>query len=156
MRHSPMLLLCQALLALLVAAPANAQGSLEMGKMWTFENPPLAYLEKEYGFKPDEKWLNSLRLASLRFGGGCSASFVSPKGLIMTNHHCVRGNINAMQGENDWIKDGFYATQLADEVKVPGLTVQQLISTAVVTDQVNAGISDGDDDATITAHPGRS
>ena len=144
-------LLCQALLALIVASSTNAQGSLEMGKMWTFENPPLAYLEKEYGFKPDEKWLNSLRLASLRFGGGCSASFVSPKGLIMTNHHCVRGNINAVQGEHDWIKDGFYATQLADEVKVPGLTVQQLISTAVVTDRVNAGISDGDDDATINS-----
>ncbi|MEE2887101.1 MAG: S46 family peptidase, partial [Planctomycetota bacterium] len=80
-----------------------------------------------------------------------SASFVSPKGLIMTNHHCVRGNINEVQGDNDWIKDGFYATTLGDEVKVPGLTVQQLISTLVVTDKVNAGIEEGDDDATINS-----
>ncbi len=36
--------------------------------MWTFENQPLAYLEKEYEFKPDQKWLNSLRLGSVRPG----------------------------------------------------------------------------------------
>ena len=142
-------LLFQALLTLPICSAAISQGNLEMGKMWTFENPPLAYLEKEYGFKPDQKWLNSLRMASLRFGGGCSASFVSPQGLIMTNHHCVRSNINDVQGENDWIKDGFYATKLTDEVKVPGLTVQQLISTVTITDKVNAGVKDGDDETTV-------
>ena len=66
------------LLVVALGASVIAQGNLEMGKMWTFENPPLAYLEKEYGFKPDQKWLSSLRLASLRWEGGCSASFVSP------------------------------------------------------------------------------
>jgi len=146
--------------ALLVTAlPVTAlpaQENLEMGKMWTLENPPLAYLEKEYGFKPDQKWLNSLRLASIQFGGGCSSSFVSPKGLILTNHHCARGAI-ANEGE-DWDKNGFYAKSVKEEVrlysvktperKIP-LTVKQLLSTQDVTDKMNEGIEDGDDDATI-------
>ena len=78
-------------LLLSLTSATRAQESQELGRMWTFENPPLAYLEKEYGFKPDQKWLNSLRLGTLRLGGEdilswiCSASFVSPKGLIMTN-----------------------------------------------------------------------
>ena len=147
------------LLALVPAAGVRAQSGLEMGKMWTFENPPLAYLEKEYGFKADQKWLNSLRLASLRFGRGCSASFVSPKGLIMTNHHCCRDSLALAQGDKDWIKNGFYATALDKEVRLSSrdrqgrigpLTVQQLISTRDVTDRVNAGIEDGDDDKTIS------
>jgi hypothetical protein len=126
---------------------------LALGKMWTFENPPLAYLEKEYGFKPDQKWLNSLRLGALRLGERdnpwCSASFVSPKGLIMTNHHCVRDQIAQVQGASNWVKNGFAATDFADEVKIPGLTVQQLIGQEDVTERVEEGIGD-DDDVTAT------
>ena len=120
--------------------------------MWTFENPPLAYLKEEYGFEPDQEWLDALRMASLRFGGGCSASFVSPKGLIMTNHHCVRGNIAEVSPpEADWVKNGFYATSLEDEVAIPGLTVQQLVSMRDITADVDGGVTDEDDDSTITA-----
>ncbi len=137
------------LLSTLPSSWLPAQENLEMGKMWTLENPPLAYLEKEYGFKPDEKWLNSLRLASIRFGGGCSSSFVSPKGLILTNHHCARGNVAAVSGDKAWDKNGFYAKSLEDEAKLPGLTVQQLVLTEDVTARVNEGIKEGDDDATI-------
>jgi hypothetical protein len=135
--------------ALLLAAPhARSQGNLELGKMWTFENPPLAYLEEEYGFKPTSAWLDALRLASLRFGNGCSASFVSPKGLILTNHHCARDDIARVSPKDaDWVTNGFYATGLADEVELPGLTVQQLVAMENVTEAMNAGISDGDDDA---------
>ena len=59
-------------LALLLSLTSTtlAQENQELGRMWTFENPPLAYLEKEYGFKPDQKWLNSLRLGSLRLDEG--------------------------------------------------------------------------------------
>ncbi len=144
-------------LTFLLAAPAAAQGShdpLAMGKMWTFENPPLGYLEQEYGFKPDQAWLDSLRLGALRLGERdnpwCSASFVSPQGLIMTNHHCVRDQVAQIQGSNDWVKDGYAATSLEDEVKIPGLTVHQLVSQEDVTARVNAGIEEGDDDVTIT------
>ncbi len=136
---------------LLLVAPALAQSptapgadTLALGKMWTFENPPLAYLEREYGFKPDQKWLDSLRLGALRLGERenpwCSAAFVSPKGLIMTNHHCVRDQVAQIQGENDWVKDGYAATALEDEVPIPGLTVHQLIAQEDVTQRVDAGI----------------
>ncbi|MEZ5964510.1 MAG: S46 family peptidase [Planctomycetota bacterium] len=136
--------------ALFLAGLARAQEGLELGKMWTFENPPLAYLEQEYGFKPTQEWLDQVRLASIRFGNGCSSSFVSPKGLIMTNHHCARESIDQVSPEGqDWGKEGYYATSYDSEVRVPGLTVQQLIKMREVTADMNVGVGDGDDDATV-------
>ena len=57
-------------LALLMSLTATtiAQENQELGRMWTFESPPLAYLEDEYGFMPDQAWLDALRLGSLRLG----------------------------------------------------------------------------------------
>ena len=131
----------------------QATPDLPLGKMWTFENPPLAYLEKEYGFKPTQQWLDYLRLSALRLGERenpwCSAAFVSPQGLIMTNHHCVREKVSEIQDDNDWVKDGYAATSLENEVKIPKLTVQQLVAQENVTAAVDAGIEAGDDAVTI-------
>ena len=143
--------LCITALALGFSSPAVAQENLAMGKMWTFENPPLAYLAEEYGFTPSDDWLDALRLASLRFGGGCSASFVSPKGLIMTNHHCVRDKIAEIQQRNDWVADGFYATSREDEVPISGLVVEQLVSMKDVTARMNEGVTEGNDDTAVSA-----
>jgi hypothetical protein len=140
-----------------LALPALAQQNhdpLAMGKMWTFENPPLAYLEQEYGFKPDQPWLDSLRLAALRLGERdnpwCSASFVSPQGLIMTNHHCVRDEMAKVQPRgDDWVKNGYAATALADEVKLPGLTVQQLLAQEDVSARIDEGVTAEDDDLAV-------
>ncbi len=128
--------------ALALAPAARAQDELGLGKMWTFERPPLAYLQREYGIAPDEAWWNRMRLASLRFGRGCSASFVSPQGLILTNHHCVRDFVAKVQGEHDWVRDGFVAAELEHEVRLPGLTVQQLVRMTDVTARVRDGVSD--------------
>src|ERR1035441_6753868 len=57
--------------------------------MWTFDNFPSKTVGEKYGFTPSQAWLDHVRLASLRIAGGCSASFISPEGLVMTNHHCV-------------------------------------------------------------------
>tara|TARA_R110002072_G_scaffold302737_1_gene488170 strand:+ start:6615 stop:8645 length:2031 start_codon:yes stop_codon:yes gene_type:complete len=139
------------LLSITAATRAVGQDELGLGKMWTFERPPLQYLEREYGLKADEAWWNRMRLASLRFGRGCSASFVSPNGLILTNHHCARGAIAEAQGNNDWVKDGYVADQMSDEVKLKGLTVQQLVAMRDVTDVVNRGVTTDMSDADAEA-----
>jgi len=141
MRCRPKLL--AAVQALLFAAAVSSQDELGLGKMWTFERPPLAYLKREYdGFEAGEEWWNKLRLASLRFGDDCSASFVSPQGLILTNHHCVRNQMAKVQGKDDWVRDGFVAKELGDEVRFAGLSVQQLVRMTDVTAEMTRGVTD--------------
>ena len=57
--------------------------------MWTFDAFPAAKMRAAYGWAPDQAWLDRVRLAKVRLTGGCSASFVSGSGLILTNQHCV-------------------------------------------------------------------
>ena len=58
--------------------------------MWLFNNPPLKTLQDKYHFQPSAAWLEHLQKASVRFNSGGSGSFVSPDGLVMTNHHVGR------------------------------------------------------------------
>jgi hypothetical protein len=109
-------------------------GVFDMGKMWTFDTPPDKYFKKTYHFNPDEKWFEKARLSALRFATYCSASFVSPNGLVMTNHHCARESGVAVQKKGeDFLANGFYAAQLAEERKVPGLFVDQLVKIEDIT-----------------------
>jgi hypothetical protein len=109
--------------------------------MWTFDAPPLAYWQKTYGFAPDQRWLDHVRLASVRLPN-CSASFVSANGLILTNHHCARGCTAAVSPrDSNYIETGFAAANLADEKKCPDLFVDQLISIEQVTDRVRGAIT---------------
>ena len=119
----------------------------DMGKMWTFENPPLDYFEKEYGFKPSDELLEKFQKSALKFGNGCSASFVSEDGLIMTNHHCVRGNLPTIQtGEENILRDGFYAESLDKERTIPNLKVEQLLITKDITEQIQSAMDEGKTD----------
>jgi hypothetical protein len=120
----------------------------DMGKMWTFENPPLEYFKSEYGFEPSEKLLEKFQKSALRFGNGCSASFVSADGLIMTNHHCVRGILpNIQKGEENLLRDGFYAKSNGEERKIPDLTVQQLVLIKDVTEEIQSLMDKVESDA---------
>ena len=58
--------------------------------MWTFDNPPLKALAEKYNFHPTQEWFDHLRLSSVRLNDGGSGSFVSPNGLLLTNHHVAR------------------------------------------------------------------
>ncbi|MFO1053257.1 MAG: S46 family peptidase [Planctomycetota bacterium] len=124
------------------AADIPALTHKELGRMWPFEHAPVDFFQAEYGFKPTQAWLDAARLASLRYAEWCSASFVSPRGLIMTNHHCARDNVVAVTPKGqDWLSTGFFAKSLEEEVKVPGLTVQQLVSMKDITAAMNEGIT---------------
>jgi hypothetical protein len=69
--------------------------------------------------------------------GGCSASFVSPDGLILTNHHCAFGALQrASSEENDYIKNGFLAKDRSEEIEAKGVTASILLETKDVTKKV--------------------
>lgn len=128
-------------------ADSPQAGKLDGGKMWTFDNPPLDYFRQTYNFNPDQNWFDKARLGALRFATYCSASFVSPNGLIMTNHHCARESVTKISNGGGLVDNGFVAKDLRDEVKVPDLFVEQLIEIRDVTGQVHAA---GDADAQRT------
>jgi hypothetical protein len=60
---------------------------------WTFDNPPLKLPQRLYGFTPTQAWLDHIRLSCVRLNHGGSGSFVSPPGLLPTNHHVLRGQL---------------------------------------------------------------
>ncbi|GMV05039.1 MAG: hypothetical protein AMXMBFR53_13190 [Gemmatimonadota bacterium] len=115
-------------------------GRFDQGKMWTFEFPPVEYFAETYGFRPDAGWFEKAQLGALRIPS-CSASFVSPNGLVLTNHHCAREFVTQVQREGEnLLDDGFYARDLADERAVEEFEADQLIEIVDVTDEVNAAV----------------
>ena len=109
----------------------------DQGKMWTFAYPPLEYFREEYGFAPDSAWFRHARLAALRLPG-CSASFVSPNGLVLTNHHCARESVSDVTREGeDLLTDGFYARSLEEERAVEDYHADQLIAIRDVSAEVD-------------------
>ena len=114
--------------------------------MWTFDNPPVKLLEAKYRFTPTQAWLDHVRLSSVRMNDGGSASFVSPHGLLLTNHHVARGQLQKNStSEHDYIRDGFYAATPEQEMKSPDAEVNVLVSMENVTDRVAAAIERRED-----------
>ncbi len=109
--------------------------------MWLYNQPPKDRIKAKYGFELTEKWLDHLRLSSVRFNNGGSGSFVSADGLTFTNHHVGAGCVQQLStAGHDYIKTGFYAKTRAEEAKCPNLELNQLVGIEDVTDKVNAGV----------------
>jgi len=116
--------------------------------MWTFDNPPLKLLKAKYNFTPTQAWLDHLRLSSVRLNDGGSGSFVSPNGLLLTNHHVARGQLQKNStADHDYLQNGFYAATPDQEMKSPDLEVNVLIAMKEVTARVQGAARGIADDA---------
>ena len=116
--------------------------------MWTFDNPPLKLLKEKYNFTPTQAWLDHLRLSSVRLNDGGSGSFVSSDGLLLTNHHVARGQLQKNStAEHDYLANGFYATSPDQEMKSPDLEVNVLVGMTDVTARVQGAAKGISDDA---------
>ncbi|MEW6701985.1 MAG: S46 family peptidase, partial [Bacteroidota bacterium] len=101
------------------------------------------YLKERYNLKTDEAWFEDIRLSALRLPG-CTSSFVSEDGLMMTNHHCARGILERIKKEGeDLIKNGFYAASLSEERKIPNYYADQLVLIKDVTEEIQSAAQTG-------------
>jgi hypothetical protein len=83
-----------------------------------------------------------LKDAIVIFGRGCTGEIISDQGLLITNHHCGYGQIQAHSAiEHDYLSDGFWAMSLEEELPNPGLTVQFLIRIEEVSEAVNSKLT---------------
>ncbi|SHJ09651.1 Peptidase S46 [Cruoricaptor ignavus] len=124
--------------AIFAAALAFAQ---QYGGMWI----PTELNEKEMkqlGMKISAKDIfsrdkPSIKDAVVQFNGGCTAEIVSPKGLLLTNHHCGYGQIQSHSSvQNDYLRNGFWAKNMAGELPNPGVIVDFIVDIIDVTAQI--------------------
>lgn len=146
MQSTPFLPFAVALLALGASFPSSTTRPDE--GMWLFDALPLKTLKDKYGFEPSQEWLDHVRLGSVRFDTGGSGSFVSPNGLVMTNHHVALETIQKVSTqEKDFVELGFSSKQYGSEVPGTDLTLRQLIEIKNVTKEVVQAAAVGKDEA---------
>jgi len=135
------------LLLLLGAAPALADEG-----MWLPNDFPSTRVQAAYGFAPSQQWLDRVRLGAVKLSNGCSGSFVSTGGLVMTNHHCARECVQDLSTPRaDHLEKGFFAAAPKDERRCPNIEADQLVSITDVTDRIHAATAGKDGEAFATA-----
>ena len=118
---------------------------------WTYDNFPSRTVGQKYGFTPSQAFLDHLRLSSARIAFGCSSSFVSPNGLVMTNHHCALECVSQLSTpQQNFTAKGFFAKTQADEKVCPGFEIDRLDAIADRTADVGAATA-GKTGAGLTA-----
>jgi hypothetical protein len=109
--------------------------------MWLLNNPPRDLLQRKYGFALNDAWLERVQKASVRFNNGGSGSFVSPDGLVLTNHHIGAESLQKLSPKDrDYYRDGYLARTPAEELKCPDLELNVLQEMIDVTARVNAAV----------------
>src|SRR6266478_4411129 len=138
--HSPMI--SPRLIFAMLAATAISSRADE--GMWLFDNPPLKQLKEKYQFEPTPQWLEHLQKASVRFNSGGSGSFVSPNGLVITNHHVGADTLQKVSDQqHNYLRDGFSAKTQTDEIRATDLELNVLVSIEDVTARVNSAVKAG-------------
>ena len=134
--------------SLLIAGAAFAAIGLSGGPaladegLWTFDNFPAAAVKAKYGVTIDKAWLDRVQHATVRLSTGCSASVVSPDGLVLTNHHCILDCAQSLSTpRQDYIKSGFIATNRREERLCPGVQAEILTSISDVSDRINGAVA---------------
>lgn len=126
--------------AVIYASPAAAPPRIGDEGMWTLNNLPLRDLKARYNFEPAAEWLKHVQLSAVRFGGA-SGAFVSPDGLVITNHHVALGQLQKVSTpERDYVRNGFFARTREQEMRCPDQELNVLVSLEDVTGRVLAAV----------------
>ena len=121
---------------LLASVPAIADEG-----MWTLDNFPRQTVQDKYGVEIDDEWLAMVQRSITRLDSGCTGSFVSENGLVLTNHHCARRCISQNSSADSNLEaEGFLADSHADEVTCPTDQISVLMETEEITEKVAAAI----------------
>src|SRR5215831_6178039 len=135
---------CSAAIAVLATVGLGAAAFADEG-MWTFDNFPAADVKARYGATINDAWLDNVRQSIVRLSG-CTASFVSADGLILTNHHCAAACHNDLStAEQNYSANGFTARSRSDERKCARQIGDVLVAMENVTAKIAAatnGLSD--------------
>ena len=130
---------------LLIAAWAICASAFANEGMWTFDNFPAAAVKQSFGADITPAWLDHVRLSTLRLTN-CTASFVSPDGLILTNHHCIESCLAELSSkESSLLELGFQASSRKQEQRCPAQHADVLVATENITEAVlkaDSGLSD--------------
>jgi hypothetical protein len=128
--------------AAFAAIGLSSRAALADEGLWTFDNFPAAAVKAKYGVTIDQAWLDRVQHATIGLSTGCSASVVSPDGLVLTNHHCILDCVQALSiPQQDYVKSGFIAATRREERICPGLQAEILTSISDVTDRINAAVA---------------
>jgi len=114
--------------------------------MWTVDNFPTAQVAEKYDVRINDQWLTSAQLATTRLENGCTGSFASADGLVLTNNHCTWSCIRHLSTDEHNLSDeGFMATSRDEELVCPGQQISVLVDLDNVTKTVGkatAGLAD--------------
>ncbi len=120
--------------------------------MWTFDAFPTARANQATGARIDQAWLDRLQRASVRLAGGCSASMVSPEGLVLTNHHCVVSCVQELSStQRDYVAQGFTPRNRSEERQCPGFQAEVLQTITDVTPRVRQAVGNAQGSARVQA-----